>query len=224
MAANRAPALPSEALLAQWAPLAPLEPGSPIQVHRARDVFGLWDAWEREAGARQNVPYWAVPWPGAVVLSRFLLAHPDRVRGKTVLELGCGGAAAALAACRAGALRVTANDTDPAALHVAARNAAANGLALAFEAEDLTRARALPEADVVLAADLFYERGPAQRLLRCLREAAARGVLVLMADGGRPFAPEGGLEPLETATVAVDDDLEGVGTRTVRVARLLAGA
>jgi predicted nicotinamide N-methyase len=214
--------LPSDDLLARWAPLAPVEPDSTVRVHRAHDVFALWKAWEQEAGATQDVPYWAVPWPGAIVLSRFVLAHPELVQGRQVIDLGCGGAVAAIAAGLAGAAEVTANDTDLVALHLAGLNAAANQVTLSFDARDLSRAGLRPETQVVLAADLFYERGPATRLLRCLREAAARGVLVLVADAGRPFAPRTGIEVLSTATVAVDDDLEGVSTRTVRVLRLVA--
>jgi predicted nicotinamide N-methyase len=192
-------------------------------VHRAQNVFALWEAWEDEAGAAQEVPYWAVPWPGAILLGRFLLAHPEHVRGKQVLDLGCGGAAAAIAACCAGAARVTANDTDPVALYLAGRNASANQVTLGFDARDLAEPGLAVETEVVLAADLFYERGPAARMLCCLREAAARGILVLVADAGRPFAPRSGLELLATAVVPVDDDLEGTSTRNVRVLRLLAG-
>jgi len=184
-------------------------------------VFALWEAWEHEAGRIQEVPYWAVPWPGAVVLSRFVLDHPEHVQGRAVVDLGCGGAAVGIAACLAGATHVTANDTDPVALHLATRNALANGVSLDLDRRDLGQAGPDAGTQVVLAADLFYERGPTRHLLQRLREAVGHGVLVLVADGGRPFAPRSGVEPLAAATVAVDDDLEGASTRSVRVLRLL---
>jgi predicted nicotinamide N-methyase len=162
-----------------------------------------------------------VPWPAAVVLSRVLLAQPEHVRGRRVLDLGCGGAAAGLAAALAGAARVTANDTDPVALHLAQRNARANGVTLALDARDLSQADTNPEAEVVLVGDLFYERGPSTRLLQTLRAWVGRGALVLVADAGRPFAPRTGVEPVAVATVTVNPDLEGVQTRTVQILRLL---
>jgi predicted nicotinamide N-methyase len=215
--------LPSADLLARYAPLTPVEPGSPLLVHLAPDVFALWEAWEHETGAVQPVPYWAVPWPAAVVLSRVVLARPEIVRGRRVVDLGCGGAAGGLAAARAGAARVTANDVDPVALHVARLNAAANGLLLVPDLRDLTQTGATLDADVILVGDLFYERGPAARLERQLRAWAAHGLTVLVADAGRPFAPRTGVEAVATATVAANADLEGVATRCVRVGRLLPG-
>ena len=163
-----------------------------------------------------------MPWPAAVVLCRLLLSQPALVRGKRVLDLGCGGGAAGLAAALAGAALVTANDIDPVALYVARRNAEANGLELAFDAHDLTQDAAALQADAILVGDLFYERGPARRLLEVLRACVARGVLVLVADAGRPFAPQTGTEVLAVATVPVTADLEGVSSRSVRVQRLLA--
>ena len=214
--------MPSAELLARYAPLAPVEPGSPLRIHLAPDVFALWEAWERETGAVQPVPYWAVPWPAAVVLCRVLLDRPATVRGKRVLDLGCGGAAAGLAAALAGAAAVTANDIDPVALHVAGCNAQANGLTLTRDARDLTQSAADLQADVILVGDLFYERGPAQRLLAVLRACVARGSLVFVADAGRPFAPQTGVVPVAEATLTVNSDLEGVASRCVRVLRLLA--
>lgn len=213
--------VPSEELLARWAPLAPVEPGAAVRVHHSADVFALWQAWEEEAGSRQGVPYWAVPWPAAIAFSRLLAADPARVRGRVVLEIGCGGAAAAIAASRAGAARVIANDTDPAALHVARLNAAANGVALEFDDRDQAATGLDESAAVILVADLFYERGPAARMIEQLRRAAGRGVEVLVADAGRPFAPHTGVTLLATEEVPVNDGLEGTSQRTVRLLRLL---
>ena len=213
--------VPSEQLLARWAPLAPVEPGAAVRVHHSADVFALWRAWEDEVGARQGVPYWAVPWPAAIAFCRLFATDPARVRGRVVLEIGCGGAAAALAASLAGAARVIANDTDPIALHVARLNAAANGITLEFDDRNQASTGLDESAAVILVADLFYERAPAARLLEALRQAAGRGIEVLVADAGRPFAPRSGVALLATETVTVNDDLEGTSQRTVRLLRLL---
>uniref|UniRef100_A0A3Q3FHZ8 Electron transfer flavoprotein beta subunit lysine methyltransferase n=1 Tax=Labrus bergylta TaxID=56723 RepID=A0A3Q3FHZ8_9LABR len=58
-------------------------------------------------------PYWAIYWPGGQALSRFLLDHPAVCRGQTVLDLGSGCGASAIAAILCGAAHVVANDIDP---------------------------------------------------------------------------------------------------------------
>lgn len=58
-------------------------------------------------------PYWAFYWPGGQALTRFILDHPEVVRGKSVLDFGTGCGASAIAAQLSGAKRVTANDIDP---------------------------------------------------------------------------------------------------------------
>ncbi|XP_010785759.1 electron transfer flavoprotein beta subunit lysine methyltransferase [Notothenia coriiceps] len=57
-------------------------------------------------------PYWAIYWPGGQALSRFLLDNPAVCRGKTVLDLGSGCGASAIAAKLSGATHVVANDID----------------------------------------------------------------------------------------------------------------
>ena len=90
--------VPSAALLARLAPLTPV-PGRPdLVAHQAPDLLALWQAWEAESGMMQDVPFWAVVWPAAQLLARVLQDEPAWVRGKTVLDLGCGGGVAGIAA------------------------------------------------------------------------------------------------------------------------------
>lgn len=212
-------AFPSLGLLNRLAAVAPVAGAGHVVAHQAADVFALWMAWEEECGERCDPPFWAAVWPAARVLAGYLLAQPDCVAGRTVLDLGCGGAVAGIAAAKAGASAVIANDIDPAALHVAQLNAAANDVCLALAPGDLTTTRHARE-DVVLVADLFYEREPSMHLLGWLHASAARGTRVLVADGGRPFSPGTSLVDLHEDTVAVSQDLEGVATRTVRIREL----
>ena len=64
-------------------------------------------------------------WPTAVVLSRYLCAHPELVRGKRVVELGAGGGAVGLVCAALGAQRVVITDV-PAALQLLSDNLARN--------------------------------------------------------------------------------------------------
>ncbi|XP_073862667.1 electron transfer flavoprotein beta subunit lysine methyltransferase isoform X2 [Macaca fascicularis] len=73
--------------------------------------------WERADLWPHSDPYWAIYWPGGQALSRYLLDNPDVVRGKSVLDLGSGCGATAIAAKMSGASRILANDIDPNSLH-----------------------------------------------------------------------------------------------------------
>jgi predicted nicotinamide N-methyase len=123
----------------------------------------------------------------------------------------------ALAAAAAGAAQVIANDIDPVALHIARCNARVNDLPLACMEDDIAFEGVPPEVEVVVVADLFYERAVSQRLLSALIAARRHGVAVLVADARRPFAPSPRSEPLLVRTAPADRELEGVSRRRVRV-------
>src|SRR5690606_6314909 len=169
-------------------------------------------------------PFWAYPWPGGAALARVELDAPERVRGLRVLDLGTGGGLAALAAARAGAAEVVANDIDPWALATARLAAARQRLALTTLQADLTAqdatGRELEAYDVVLCADLYYERRTAPRLRALLERARRAGAEVLVADAGRTYFDPAGLVLLAEYDVAVPADLEGVDRRVARVYRL----
>jgi predicted nicotinamide N-methyase len=213
--------LPSDTLLSRLAPPAPV-PGRPdLKAWQARDVFDLWKAWEEESGVKQDIPYWATVWPAARLMADYLGKHPESAQGKVVLDFGCGGGVAGLAAAKAGASRVIANDIDPAALAMAERNAALNGLVLAIEEDNLLSRPPDREWDVIMVADLFYEKSVAGPMLDWLHRAMSQGSRVLIADACRPFAPQSGVRILSEATYATDVDLEGSAERKVRLLELL---
>lgn len=129
-------------------------------------------------------PYWSFCWASGQVLARYLLDHPALVAGKTVLDLGPGSGVVALAAARAGARRVLACDLDPFALAATRANAELNGVQV--EAGD-DLASMLPQADLVVTADILYDRDNLPLLAR-LRLAAD----VLLADSRvRDLQPPG---------------------------------
>lgn len=191
-----------------------------LRLHLITDGCPLWHATEAEAlAAGLPEPYWAFCWPGGQALARHLLDHPDLVRGRRVLDFGSGGAVEALAALRAGASGARAADLDPVAAVAARLNAQANGIAaLETTTEDLVGTR--PEAEVVLAGDVFYDRELAARGLEWLRSLARAGRLVLVGDPSRGFLDTGGLVPLATYRTAGDGEIAGPLTREVRVFRV----
>lgn len=135
------------------------------------------------------VPYWAVLWRSGVALGRELAAGP-RLDGRLVMELGCGLGVPSLVAASKGA-EVLATDREDEALEMAERNARENGLELttallSWDAADELVAGSDPY-DLVLAADVLYERSSVALLLELLPRI---GREVLLADPGRPAAAE----------------------------------
>lgn len=201
----------------ELAPARPVALCPELQAHQAQDVYSVWAATEGQGGL-QSPPFWAAVWPGAALLARVLLDQPERVAGQRVWDIGCGGGVAAIGASRAGAREVVANDVDLNALWAAEANAALNGVALRYELGDWTdRIAALGGGETLLVAEMFYERTAAARLQAALHQAIAAGARVLIADGGRPFAPAPTGTLLREATLPVPHSLEGVHERATRV-------
>jgi predicted nicotinamide N-methyase len=130
-------------------------------------------------------PYWSVLWRSGVALAREL--DGVAIRGLRVLELGCGLAVPSIAAARAGAT-VLATDACGEALELVARNARANGVRVETATVDWAEPDELvgrAPFDLVLAADVLYERTGVAQLLSLLPLLAPEAWL---ADPGRPGA------------------------------------
>ena len=130
-------------------------------------------------------PYWSVLWRSGVALAREL--DGVALRGLRVLELGCGLAVPSIAAARAGAA-VLATDACGEALELVARNARANGVRVETATVDWAEPDELvgrAPFDLVLAADVLYERAGVAQLLSLLPRLAPEAWL---ADPGRPGA------------------------------------
>src|SRR5690242_12311060 len=80
-----------------------------IALYLATEVTPIWQATE-DSLSRGSVPppFWAFAWAGGQALARYLLDHPDAVRGREVLDIGSGSGIVAIAAANAGAKRVVA--------------------------------------------------------------------------------------------------------------------
>jgi predicted nicotinamide N-methyase len=130
-------------------------------------------------------PYWSVLWRSGVALAREL--ERVELRGRNVIELGCGLAAPSLVAARAGA-RVLATDSSAEALALVRRNAVRNGVRLETAVIEWSEPGEVVEHgpfDLVLAADVLYERASVATLLSLLPRLAPEA---LIADPGRPAA------------------------------------
>ncbi|TAJ90428.1 methyltransferase [Reyranella sp.] len=189
----------------------------------ASEYVPIWqatEAWLEE----QNVdpPYWAFCWPGGQAVARYLLDNPALVAGKRVIDFAAGSGVSSMAAAKAGAATVIANDIDELSLIATRLNAEANGLAVDTSSADwLAGADGDPEADVVIAGDVCYEREMSVRALGWLRSHAARGRLVLLGDPGRNYFSAQGLEECARYEIPTSLQLENRGMRETVLWRVL---
>ena len=199
--------------------LAPVPFVPEIRLHLADDAIALWVSTEQELpGGEQPPPFWAFAWAGGQALARHLLDHPHLVRGQTVFDLAAGSGLVAIAAMKAGAAAVTANEIDPLAAAAIRANAAANEVEVTALLDDRL-AGDVGGAAVVLAGDVFYSGPMADRVLPFLERAAARGATVLVGDPGRAYLPRSQFEPVGVYEVPVVRSLEDADIKTTTVWR-----
>ncbi len=111
------------------------------------------DTWKQD----EKMPYWAELWPSGVALAELLASDAAALRHARVLELGCGLGLPSIVAAHLGA-QVTATDYYPEALDLLHVNAALNGVSLRTREVDWRTPPDLGRFDVVIAADVLYER------------------------------------------------------------------
>jgi predicted nicotinamide N-methyase len=195
--------------------LTPVPFAPELVLHQADEPIALWTETEA-AGVAQPPPFWAFAWAGGQALARHVLDSPALVADRAVLDLATGSGLVAIAAARAGARPVTANDIDPLSLAATTANASANAVRLRTVEGDLLDTPAL-EYGVILAGDVFYSRAMAGRVLPFLRRAAARGALVLVGDPGRAYLPTDAMIKQASYDVPVSAALESVPVRNTTV-------
>ncbi|WP_366842298.1 50S ribosomal protein L11 methyltransferase [Reyranella sp.] len=189
----------------------------------ASEYVPIWqatEAWLEE----QNIdpPYWAFCWPGGQAVARYLLDNPTLVAGKRVIDFAAGSGVSSMAAAKAGAASVLANDIDLLSLVAARLNAEANGLSIDTSSADWLAGRdGDPETEVVIAGDVCYEREMSKRALDWLRGHANRGRLVLLGDPGRNYFSAQGLEERARYEIPTTLQLENRGMRETVVWRVL---
>lgn len=178
-----------------------------ISLHLASEAHELWLKTEEELEAiGLPPPFWAFAWAGGQGLARYILDHPETVRGRRVLDFASGSGLVGIAALMAGAREVTACDIDPWAETAIRLNAEANRVSLGFTGADLI-GKAI-DADIVLAGDVFYDRTFADALVPWFAKLAADGKPILVGDPGRSYLPQDRLEFCSVYEVPVTRALE----------------
>ncbi|GAB4364990.1 MAG: methyltransferase [Kiloniellaceae bacterium] len=195
-----------------------------VVLHLASEVVPLWEATEAEL-AEQGLPppFWAFAWAGGQALARYLLDHPEVVRGRRVLDFAAGSGLQGIAARLAGAASVEAVDIDAFACAACRLNAAANAVEITVREADIV---GTPNAgwDVVLAGDVCYEGPAAARITAWLRSLATDSCLVLMGDPGRTYLPRQGLDRVIAYGVKTSREIEDTDLRNAVVWQVQPGA
>ncbi len=155
-------------------------------------------------------------WPSARMLAQAV--HAIDLRGRRILEIGCGLGLASLVLQRRGA-NVVASDAHPLAEPFLAYNSALNGLP-AVHYRRMRWDQPLPtlgKFDLIVASDVLYERDHATLLAGVVERHAEDHAEVLIADPGRdssaPFTRllEAQAFVLERRRCAMDDQDPGEG-------------
>jgi predicted nicotinamide N-methyase len=123
-------------------------------------------------------------WPAGIVLAEALGALD--LRGKRILEIGCGLGLSSLVMQRRGG-DVTASDHHPLAESFLRHNAALNGLSAPRYVDlpwDANRP-ALGDFDLIVGADVLYERAHAALVLGVMERHGHDAGEVILADPGR---------------------------------------
>ncbi len=151
-----------------------------LQIYQAAGLEDL-----VQAGVRSgDEPFWAYVWPSARALFE-VVSEFSTLKGKRVIEVGCGPGAPGLAAAALGA-DVTLSDLRDEARALAQHNAKQNGLSVQCLAMDWDAPPSdLGTFDGILAADVLYGDGMMRGVLRFIRQHLAPDGIALIADPNR---------------------------------------
>jgi predicted nicotinamide N-methyase len=145
---------------------------------------------EEEFAQDERLPYWADLWPSSVALARHVF-EGEHLGGRRAVELGCGVGLPSITALARGA-DILATDHYEAALDFARYNALVNlGRELRTQNLDWHAPRTQGPGcfDLVLVADVLYERRNVTALTALIPTLLIPGGEILLADPGRKNAP-----------------------------------
>jgi predicted nicotinamide N-methyase len=168
-------------------------------------------------------PYFGTVWPSARALAAVLAELGPALKGRKVLELGCGLAIPSLIAAKLGA-EVTATDFHPEVPIFLRRNLALNGIAeLEYVRVDWrSEFPDLGHFDYVVGSDVLYERNHSANLMTVIARYLHEEGKALIADPARPYLQsfvdgmkEGGFACSIRTLIAPDTSARGSGSKDV---------
>ncbi|MGH7214611.1 MAG: class I SAM-dependent methyltransferase [Tepidisphaeraceae bacterium] len=139
---------------------------------------------QRRDGDELHLPYWAELWDSALGIGQFLTKHHQPVAGQSVLDLGCGMGLSGTIAARLGA-RVHFADLEPPALLFARLNSLLDAPRVRARRLNWQTDRLDESFDLILGADILYERKQWEFLDPFWRVHLAPGGVILLGEPGR---------------------------------------
>ncbi len=134
--------------------------------------------------------------------------------------MACGSGLVAIAAAKAGAAHVLANDIDAYSEAAVALNAELNGVTIDFVSGDLLAGMATPanvfQADVFLAGDICYEKTMSEAMMTFFRRLDAQSS-VYIGDPHRSYFPKQGLKRCADYVIMTGADIEDAATKAATV-------
>jgi predicted nicotinamide N-methyase len=129
-------------------------------------------------------PLFGLLWPSGRVLADAMVLF--EIRGKRILEIGCGLALASLVLHRRGG-DITASDSHPLAAAFLAENLRLNDLPqMKYEIGNWGRSNpALGQFDLIIGSDVLYDREQPERLSQFVSLHSAAQVEVMIVDPNR---------------------------------------
>ncbi len=132
-------------------------------------------------------PYFGVLWPAAEGLAQYIHEHPELVKKKTVLELGCGLGFPAMMATHLGG-EVLATDFHPDVEQFFKRNCRHSVIECDYKRFNWRdSSEEIGQYDVVMGSDVLYESKHAKEVAMGLVRFVKKGGVVLLADPGRAY-------------------------------------
>ena len=158
----------------------------------------------------ERLPYWAEIWPSSLALAEYVQNCEEITSESTVLELGCGPGVAGLAAHRA--KLVTVSDYEKPALTLSVANWLENlGIEPCAELMDWRDPRLELAADILLAADVAYEKRFFEPLINTFKKLLKPNGYILLSEPGRSVAGEF-FEQMKASEFSVEqsDEISGI--------------
>lgn len=140
--------------------------------------------------AEDLCPYFGILWPASEALSHYLADHPELIKDKTVLELGCGLGLPSLVASHLGG-DVLATDYHPDVEEYFQRNCRHSSVQCKYHRLNWREeGSGLEKFDVVIGSDVLYEAKHAREVALGLLKFVRPGGTVLLSDPGRAYVQQ----------------------------------
>jgi len=137
--------------------------------------------------AEDLCPYFGILWPAGEALALFLAEHPQLIKNKSVLEIGCGVGLPSLVASHLGA-RVLATDFHPDVEEFFLRNCRHSVVHCEYKKLNW-RDSSVDEKlfDVVMGSDILYESKHPIEVAQGLKRFLKPNGKILLSDPGRSY-------------------------------------